>query len=58
MLRTTAEAEGEVRCLHVESIYFYWSFQGGTFVVVFVVICLGVKFLYYLNLMYVFHIFS
>ena len=28
----------------MESIYFYWSFQGGTFVVVFVVICLGVKF--------------
>ena len=42
----------------MESIYFYWSFQGGTFVVVFIVICLGVKFLYYLNLMYVFHIFS
>ena len=38
----------------MESIYFYWSFQGSTSVVVFVVICLGVKFLYYLNLMYVF----
>ena len=38
----------------MESIYFYWSFQGGTSVVFFVVKCLGVKFLYYLNLMYVF----
>ena len=53
MLCTTAEAEGEVgRLASSKSILL--SFQDDTSVVVIIVLCFGVEFLFCLHLLYVF----